>query len=107
MPKITNTVTATDLLDDAADLLEQRGWYQDGAQGPNGELCALSAISVATNRACVDENTLVHAMRAATQARAALRANIEPPHISVWNDHPDRTAAEVIQTLRDIAGEIA
>jgi hypothetical protein len=36
------------VLNEAADLIEQRGWSRDEARGPNGECCPVRAIGLAS-----------------------------------------------------------
>ncbi len=87
---------AADVLDRAAALIERDGWVQ-GDYGWSGVgWCASGAIREAARPVTLK----VH-----VSAGSALRAAIGPG-IERWNDDPDRTQADVLAVLREIAARL-
>jgi hypothetical protein len=79
------------VLNAAADLIEQRGWSQYKAFGPQGELCPVAAIITA-------------ATESPPYGRALdlLRAHAETRNLAYWNScQPD--ASTVVGALREVA----
>lgn len=98
---MTNPVA--DVLNKAADLIDERGWFQKSPDATS--LCALKAIQHASS-----------AGPARFQARAAfvrhVGAQVGPmgsPSVAIidWNDEPGRTQAEVTAALRETAKVVA
>ncbi len=94
------------LLLEAADVIEQRGWCRHTRMNSRGEVCAVGAILSARwgfdrldwGSWYDDEPT--------REAVLNLRARVASGTISGvggWNDTPDRTKDEVVAMLRDVA----
>lgn len=75
----------------AAEIIEERGWWQGGFDGPNGECCMLEALYAAENYV---------AFGSVTRAAQDMGFGGIDPIVS-WNDAPGRTKAEVLDRLRD------
>jgi hypothetical protein len=93
---MNETMQTSEVLDRAADLIEERGWWQDRRDFPwlSGGLCAANAIASAQD------------CNGYQRAYDALIAYLGVPDLSDiwrWNDEPDRTSAEVIEVLRACA----
>ncbi|MDP9224133.1 MAG: hypothetical protein M3P18_09810 [Actinomycetota bacterium] len=86
-----------DVLDDAADLLERKGWIQEAEKSPEG-FCSLGAL--------IHTRSLVR-----WEAAARLAKNVTPGasihlisrSITDWNDAPERTKQEVLDAFRAAA----
>lgn len=89
---------AAKILLKAADLIEQRGHCKNAYQSMDGRLCALGAIRVASG---FDANSLSCYSVVNTPAMRVALAVDDSVHF--WNDEPERTAAEVVATLRSVA----
>jgi hypothetical protein len=83
------------VLNEAADDIQRDGWWSD-YHGDDGQ-CAANAISKACDRFDLGIRRACQAALIAHLGGTAL------PDIWRWNDHPDRTAAEVIEVLRACA----
>lgn len=82
--------STSEILNRAADLIEEQGWWNGRATSSSG-ICALLAIAeAATNN------------EASTPPCAAFEAYIGTDHIPRWNDTRD-SEAEVIEALRACA----
>lgn len=124
--------TVSDVLDAAADHLQQHGWYQGDLEGPNGACCTHGAFNVVMyGKANPDvfeefdsfdspEEQAAAAARQRTYKAARnqlsnflddsgalddMADNAFQDEIAWWNDRPGRTADEVIATLRRVAGQ--
>lgn len=91
-----------DVLRRAADLLKERGWFQgkdfNGDVDYREKMCASRAICAAS--------PVVGLTEAHRRLIMALGGGANASHCCVifdWNDAPERTAAEVIATLRAVA----
>ena len=83
------------VLNSAADLLEQDGWIQHYLYSAKGR-CILGAISDATRRSKKRSGT-------AALARQHLHTHLNTTNAVEWNDHPERTQTEVVAALRAAA----
>lgn len=79
------------VLDDAADLLIDKGWIQGQSRSPRG-FCAMGAIQ----EVCNGDRS------AASQASAQL-AGVINGNIATWNDLKGRKMDEVVDKLREAA----
>lgn len=77
---------------DAADYIEKHGWCQHSLQDPNGRVCIFGAIDLVT----ADPDVLGNAV-----VRLSRQVSYYP--ITAWNDAPERTKQEVVDTLRAAA----
>jgi hypothetical protein len=102
----------SEVLDKAADLIEERGWRQGGAgwgDTPDAPLCLEGGILAALGREwhMVGNFTATHDEFQTCPSYLAVRSYLGMTE--VWqdvydfNDDPDRTAAEVIEVLRACA----
>lgn len=89
-------VTARDVLLHSADLLGEFGWRQ-GEYGSkaDGRMCLVGALFEARDDLGVHHDV---GERAYSALASATRGTI-----TVWNDHPLRTKAEVVAKLREAA----
>jgi len=87
-------MSAADVLNKAADLLEQYGWCQGAYMDSAGRMCASQALTQAEPSAYRRH-----------EARKVLREviGVDFLNIPAWNDHPRRTAEQVIATFRAAA----
>ena len=92
----------------AAELIRADGWAQGWQGGPDVGWCAAGALAAAADEtapgaegaALTDALELVAEALADRPGRDA--AALGPP---AWNDHPDRTCADVLQAL-DTAADL-
>ena len=91
--------TPQQILLDAANLLEERGWCQDEFQNKQGQMCMLGAMRVA-----LWDKVIYPAHPAYGLACDATGMN--GMKIAEWNDTPGRTQQEVISKLREAAQRI-
>lgn len=100
-----------ELLNKAADLIEERGWNQGDYRSPVGALCAIGAIITANDEArgihpeTIEFNLWSTPVREAveTLAKQLDQEPLVPPYVMNWNDTPGRTATEVVSMLRKAA----
>jgi hypothetical protein len=91
---VTTKVTTADVLNRAADLLEEFGWCQGRAGSKaEGTMCLDRAIGEAEK----DLGILL------ARARTTLSEHIGIPLPFIWNDTPGRTKEEVVRALREAA----
>jgi hypothetical protein len=117
----TDTITPKSLLTRAADIIEERGWYQGSWTGNGGCVCTWGALNVALAEAAdlVDDEAPkppdpdyvpgdlynVYASAEMTLANAIIDASCDTGMgIAEWNDAPGRTKSEVQDLLRRAAG---
>lgn len=112
----TDTITPQALLNRAAALLDERGWYQGSWTGNDGCLCAWGALNVAAAEASGeapsdedpkppdDEFTDASLYAAYQRAVRKFESVIRTYDIACWNDSPERTKDEVQAMLRRAAG---
>lgn len=95
--EVTREATEADVLERAADLLEEFGWCQ-GYMGSkrDGQFCSLGALIEATNDLGGD-------FGAVRRALGYEDAGSMGRHIARWNDDAGRTKAEVVAKLREAA----
>lgn len=85
------------VLEDAADHIEQKGWCQGEYEADGGAVCAVGALDYATGVSA--RGWLFGPAHRVFQRRLGL-------HIENWNDAPERTAHEVIDELKLAAKDI-
>lgn len=108
---MTNINTAAkEVIQEAANLLEQKGWIQgDFAKDSNGRLvasispdatcyCTVGAIRAAVYKASGETDTTIEG-----EAKRIIRRHIGKVGIAMWNDADDQTKENVISTLREAA----
>lgn len=114
---MTTTIpTPEALLTRAADILDERGWFQGGFVGPGGCVCVGGAINIAAaeaagveiDRAAINGSGLPEkAWDAREKAWSVLRRSIRTASgdigVGTWNDKPNRTKPEVQAALRRAA----
>jgi hypothetical protein len=79
----------SDVLRKAGDVLRERGWCQFRPRSSDGASCAYGAIFDGANEQTADYDAGTN----------ALRSVVFDEMISIWNDTPGRTAAEVMHAL--------
>jgi hypothetical protein len=92
-----------DVLDDAADLIEQRGWHRGRGEGDRPELCIGQAICAAVVRHGEDP--------VEPNPFRAMCDHLFPPgrpfdRLIEWNDSKTRTKRQVVDALREAAKEL-
>lgn len=93
---------AADLLT-AANHIETYGHRKHGFGSPQGPCCVAGAISVAvTGKTWQTSLTRTEFLLRRSAAIDAVQAVIDP-YITIWNDDPERTKAEVVAGLRSAA----
>lgn len=105
-------ITAPEILNAAADLIEKNGHTKGQYWDPDGCLCSLGAISRATTQALA-ANGYDYLGDVALHAKDALALYIDPAGveseqgnfsiITEWNDHPERTLDQVVAAFREAA----
>jgi hypothetical protein len=90
MSKITREDVAQ-ALEQAASIIERRGWSKGSAYGDNNEVCANTALALANS-------DLVY-----TAAAHVLRQMVGVTWIPDWNDRADVTEQDVLDGLRKAA----
>lgn len=91
-------MTAKDTLLRAAELLERDGWCRGNSIDRQGRRCAMGAINSASH-----EPGSGTAWDRFDQAADRLQTYLGRTHVPDWNDHPERTAEQVIAALREAA----
>ena len=97
------SMTAAEVLRRAADYIEEHGWRQQVLGCNGGPRCAVGAMCSAVGKSGIPLSGDCPEMFAAWDA---LQASLDAFSIAQWNDHRDRTATEVISTLRRVADEL-
>jgi hypothetical protein len=82
----------------AADIIERRGWCNDGPVGPRGEVCLLVAISDTMPGPWSHEKD-----RLREAVCAQLRRHIDHMAIIEWNETVCESKEEAIAMLREAA----
>jgi len=100
-----------DVLDRAADRIERDGWWQGGYYQGSAEEIATTPLRIAlrvTSRPCC----AIAAVMAEAPSRhmshlaeRALERFLGVPLVTVWNDAPERTQAEVVAAIRGAAAQ--
>ncbi|MCD9196054.1 DUF6197 family protein [Streptomyces albireticuli] len=93
-------VSVAEHLELTALLIERHGWAQGRLRSPGGARCLLGAQRVLVRLGYGDEAT---ARAAGRRVQAVLTARGITQDYYEWNDHPDRTAGEVLYLLRQAA----
>jgi hypothetical protein len=96
--------TTKQILLDAADIIEENEWCQGALHYKRNEklhYCAVGALQKAANLLLADDGAVGE--HVAYLETAALVASHVGKRIDVWNDDEERTAKEVIYTLREVA----
>jgi hypothetical protein len=96
-----------DLLEDAATIIERKGHTKGVGRDRHG-FCVVGAIHHAADAMLVFPSSrrrvLDRAMLAFARALSgADESDVSMVTIPIWNDKPDRTAAEVVARLRAVA----
>jgi hypothetical protein len=100
-------VNTSDVLNRAADIIQERGWVQGGAGWfveslpADAPLCAQGALRAACHEATDDHREWYRLYFDVTKPIVA--AHVGEPIVFSWNDKPGRTAGEVIEALRACA----
>jgi hypothetical protein len=86
----------------AIDIIKERGWWQGGWQGPNGEVCIAESLRLAGASPSNFGPTLRLAMNAAVPLSTL-------PGVQTgagdWNDAPERTVEDVYFALKLAAAD--
>jgi ketosteroid isomerase-like protein len=88
------------ILLEAANLIERGGHCKDVLDDGHGRHCVLGAIYVTQDGG---RHTREGSDLRATYDAISHLQDLVGANIPAWNNHPDRTAAEVIRTLRTCA----
>lgn len=103
-------MSTAEILVQAADLIEERGWNQGDYVNDCGGLCTFGALYIAVGltpafiRTDEADQRALAALTVVDEAAQALRQHVgRDVGISEWNDAPGRTKAEVVTALRAAA----
>lgn len=105
-------MNTSDILNKAADLIEQRGWRRSewGLDSDTAPLCVEGAICAAmglTNHGEIDRQSCPAYVAVKTHLGARCRNDVVPDaadaEVWAWNDTVAESAAEVIEVLRATA----
>lgn len=88
------TLRAADILDQAADLIETKGWARGAMRTPDGRLCAAAAIAEVSGKSNASPRRAVEAVKEEVGR-----------YIVVWNDSR-RSPRTVIATMRRAARKL-
>ena len=89
----TQPETVGDVFADAATVIRERGWCQDVASLPSGEVCIGLAVSIAA------WSTWPFAWSIYWHLRRHMGTRL----IGAWNDQPERTITDVLRLLESAA----
>ncbi len=98
--------TVTEILREAADIIEEighpKGVYRKVS---TGGVCAVGAMKIAISKNAVEPIADRNDARLLNKAKRTVALYVEPEskRIFKWNDAKERTAEEVVDTLRTIA----
>lgn len=104
----------SNVFEDAADYLMEHGWTQHMMKAADGSVCAMGALwEVAPEEGKVTEKIdgiTTYRSPEGEEAAIKLRKYLTfesntPLAIARWNDHPDRTAEDVILAFKELANE--
>jgi hypothetical protein len=87
------------------DVLIDRGWTQGKNESDNGEVCAVKGLALALNVTPV-MNVLKHPAYFALLDYIEELDGVRYVGVTFWNDKPERTASEVIETFLEFAKKI-
>jgi len=90
------------VLADAAEYISEHGWCKGKLTDANGSVCAIGALSKVLHNSV---HPLVHleTHQKAVRRLGDMLGLENTALIPYWNDHPDRTAEDVILTLKKAA----
>ena len=86
----------SEVLIEAAQLIDECGWGQGQYESEDKCLCALGAIRKASNPGS----------KSRADAMLMLAVHIGSPDVSGWNDRDDQTKANVTATIREAANKL-
>lgn len=101
-------MNTSEILDKAADLIDERGLAKGWYCGPGGTLCARGAIYAAAGYEPEPDGSDHDWIAGLLRHDEVMRAEVLIDQVigyvvSQWNDAPERTAAEVATALRGAA----
>lgn len=107
----TTGLSTAETLRAAADIIDQRGWYQGAYIGPDDSVCLLGACYYAARTDPYDDaySSSADGPAAYREAVAALadRLGVDVvAELGTWNDRQHRTAFQVTNLLRLVADEL-
>lgn len=101
-----NATKVAEVLERAAEVIEERGWCQNDLYTADGRLCLMGAVDRVTR---TEAGVFLNAMEAMDEYvidNYAARRGIGLRPCVTWNDSADRTEHEVIDALRRCAKDI-
>jgi hypothetical protein len=93
--------TTADVLNRAAEIIEERGLCRGDLRGPDGTFCAVGAICESANELGLGRITL--AIDAMADLLGGRSAGVDIACVSKWNDENALDAADVANHLRKAA----
>lgn len=101
-----SAMSPADVLDAAADYIDEHGWTQGRYRTPSGECCALGGLKrvLQIDYLRVEQGKAARALAKAINAHGS--AYDPGGQISEWNDRFDQTAANVTATMRKVAADL-
>lgn len=100
---VVSTRTIANVLDDAADLIENKGWVQ-GTMWNNNGFCIRGAIVITASTGSLEFKTLAYLSRY-MYVNGYVKLPVLPGGLEAWNDNPSRSKFEVMECLRMAAKE--
>lgn len=89
-----------DILNGAADVLDEKGWCQGRYQNDKGEYCPAGAMIH-----YADSLLELEGVKGVDIAMRILHDEVNN-YVTSWNDKPERTKEEVISALRSAAQKV-
>jgi hypothetical protein len=108
-------IERSEILEQAADVIEQRGWTTHTTYDGKGRVCAWGAMLVAAGwdpRVMSLSRERMDSLDAAARIARSARRFVDNHMLSLfgsvtsWNDMPGRTKQEVLDMLRSAAKEL-
>ena len=101
---MSDQLDVADVLEAAADVIEERGWCQNFLMSEDGRVCLMGAVIVATGEDLVPFQTVCGRDPMAERAFGVVEEFLGR-WPSVWNDHAAQDKYEVIDLLKSVAKE--
>lgn len=95
---------AADLLEKAADVIFTKGHCKGDLQNSEGNVCALGALELARKGVRLNQEDIT-ILRDYNYTLKLLRSKVGSG-IASWNDAPERTPEEVMNTMKEVAKDL-
>lgn len=95
-----------DLLEKAADVIFTQGHCKGQLENDKGEVCAVGALKVAAYGIAYNIYNEVSDGVIFDNSYQALCNKLDPYAITTWNDLPETTAEQVMDTMKEVAKDL-